>query len=96
MNSNRGVNHKNYLATKGLLTSSKLFTSISEEEDQEDEKNSVSFVKRLFTLFGFALFLFYVMTNKLAKRISLGELNLIKEALNEVGLSKSCSSMFLQ
>lgn len=90
------MNNYNYLATKGLLKSSKLFMSISEEEDEQDVKKSITFVKSLFTLFGFALFLFYVLTNKLAKRIPLGELNLMKEVLDEVGLSKTYNNLFLQ
>lgn len=71
-----------FMNAVNMLKSSKLFTSFV-EFDEDDEKNSNSLLKSLFTLFGFVLFLFYVITCKYYNSISLNEMNLIKSMLDD-------------
>lgn len=65
-----------FLITAGMLKSSKLFMGFN--FDEEDEKNSNTVVKSIFTLIGFTLFLFYMFTCKYYNTISINEMNLIK------------------
>jgi GTPase SAR1 family protein len=73
---------------RSSTTTTKLFIGL----DEEKVLNSIA--KQLFTLFGFALFLFYMITSRLAaNKISFGELNLIKGVLDDS--FKTYNSMFL-
>lgn len=65
-----------------LLKSSKFFVGFANIE-LDEEKHSNSFLKSLFTLVGFVLFLFYVITCKYYNSISVNEMNLIKSVLDD-------------
>jgi GTPase SAR1 family protein len=82
------MTQESVLRSSTTTTATKLFIGL----DEEKVLNSIA--KQLFTLFGFALFLFYMITSRLAANtISFGELNLIKGVLDDS--FKTYNSMFL-